>query len=84
MRVFIDEGLGQGARMVGLRVALVMGFVLISMPGKVDGQEQGEDEPTALEDRALEDGALEDRTLEDAGLVAGRPTVRPTRTDTPP
>ena len=84
MRVFIDEGPGQGARMVGVRVALVMGFVLISMPGKVAGQQQGEDEPTALEDRALEDGALEDRTLEDAGLVTGRPTVRPTRTDTPP
>jgi len=43
-----------------------------------------QDEPTALEDRALEDGALEDRTLEDPGLVTGRPTVRPTRTDTPP
>ena len=43
-----------------------------------------QDEPTALEDRALEDGALEDRTLEDAGFVTGRPTVRPTRTDTPP
>jgi hypothetical protein len=46
-----------------------MGFVLILMPGNVAGQDQGEDER---------------RALEDGGLVPGRPTVRPTRTDTAP
>ena len=52
-----------------VRVALVMGFVLILMPGNVAGQDQGEDER---------------RALEDGGLIPGRPTVRPTRTDTAP
>ncbi|MCH7933763.1 MAG: carbohydrate binding family 9 domain-containing protein [Gemmatimonadetes bacterium] len=90
----IDEGPGQSARGVGVRVALVMGLVLISMPGNVAGQAQGADEPTSpegqvledrvLEDQNLEDGSSEDRALEDSGLVAGRPTVRPTRIDTPP
>jgi hypothetical protein len=64
--VLADEGPGQGT---GFRVALVMGFVLILMPGNVAGQDQGEDER---------------RALEDGGLVPGRPTVRPTRTDTAP
>ena len=64
-----DEGPGQGARRVGFRLALVMGFVLILMPGKVAAQDQGGDDS---------------RALEDGGLVPGRPTVRPTRTDTAP
>ena len=84
MSVFIDEGSGQGARTMGLPIALVVGLVLISMPGIVVAQDQGEGERTAREDRALEDRPLDDRTLEDAGLVPGRPRVRPTRTDTPP
>ena len=84
MRVFIDEGPGQGARKIGLPMALVMGFVLIFMPGSVAGQDQGEAEPTAVEGQRVEDPALEDRTVVDAGLVPDRPTVRPTRTDTPP
>ena len=94
MSVRIDEGPGQSARGVGVRVALVMGLVLISMPGNVAGQAQGADEPTSpegqvLEDRirgdeTLEDASLEDRALEGSGLVSGRPTVRPTRIDTPP
>ena len=84
MSVFIDEGSGQGARKMGLPIALVMGLVLISIPGIVAGQDQGEGERRAREDRALEDRLLHDRTLEDAGLVPGRPRVRPTRTDTPP
>jgi len=46
-----------------------MGFVLILMPGKVAAQDQGGDDS---------------RALEDGGLVPGRPTVRPTRTDTAP
>jgi len=50
-------------------LALVMGFVLILMPGKVAAQDQGGDDS---------------RALEDGGLVPGRPTVRPTRTDTAP
>ena len=69
---------------MGLPIALVVGLVLISMPGIVVGQDQGEGERTAREDRALEERPLDDRTLEDAGLVPGRPRVRPTRTDTPP
>ena len=94
MSVRIDEGPGQSARGVGVRVALVMGLVLISMPGKVAGQARGADEPTSpegqvledrvLEDQNLEDGSSEDRALEDSGLVTERPTVRPTRIDTPP
>ncbi|MCH7890398.1 MAG: carbohydrate binding family 9 domain-containing protein, partial [Gemmatimonadetes bacterium] len=94
MSVRIDEGPGQSARGVGVRVALVMGLVLISMPGNVAGQAQGADEPTSpegqvledrvLEDQNLEDGSLEDRALENSGLVPERPTVRPTRIDTPP
>ena len=69
MSVLADEGPGQGARRVGFRLALVMGFVLILMPGKVAAQDQGGDDS---------------RALEDGGLVPGRPTVRPTRTDTAP
>ena len=84
MSVLKDEGPGQGARRVGVRVALVMGFLLILMPARVAGQDQGEAEPTAVEDRSVEDPAPEDRTVVDAGLVPGRPRVRPTRTDTPP
>ena len=66
------------------QVALVMGFVVVSMPARAAGQEQGEAQPTAVEDRTVEDPALEDRPVEFAGLVPGRPMVRPTRTDTPP
>ena len=94
MSVFVDEGPGQGARKRRLPFALLMGLVMVFMPGQVAGQERGEADPTAEEDRAVEDAALqdpapenpalEDRAVVDAGLVPNRPRVRPTRIDTPP
>jgi hypothetical protein len=59
---------------MGLGVTLVMGLLLILMPGKVAGQDQGGPEPTSSGDA----------DVENTSLVPGRPTVRPTRTDTPP
>ena len=94
MSVFVDEGPGQGARKRRLPFALLMGLVMVFMPVQVAGQERGEADPTAEEDRAVEDAALQDpapenpalddRPVVDAGLVPNRPRVRPTRTDTPP
>ena len=70
----MNEGPGWGARKMELPIALVMGLVLVLIPGQVAGQDQGEVEPTAVVDPIVED----------AGLVPDRPTVRPTLTDTPP
>ena len=70
----------EGARKMGLHLALVTGFFLVIVPGTVAGQVRGQgqvqsqDEPTPVDDR----------TAENTGLVPGRPTVRPTLTDTPP
>ena len=68
-----------------------MGLVLVLLPAQASGQGQGqgEEEPAAFEDRSIidrtvEDPIVEDRTVDDARSVAERPTVRPTRTDTPP
>jgi hypothetical protein len=63
---------------MGLHLAVVMGLILVSVPGKVAGQAQGQDQD---QDEAP---SLDDRTADDAGMVSGRPTVRPTRIDTPP
>ena len=64
-----EKGLG-----LTLGVALVMGQALLLMPGQVAGQAQGRGEPTSVIDTVVDN----------AGLVPDRPTVRPTRTDTPP
>ena len=74
MRTSIYDGPGQNPRKMGPFVAVVIGFVLAFMPGKVAGQAQGESEPIPVIDTGVEN----------PGLVADRPTVRPTRTDTPP
>ena len=68
----INEGPGRQSWKTRLGVGLVVGLVL--MPGKVAGQGQSEIEPTPVRDTGVEN----------TGLVPGRPTVRPTRTDTPP
>ena len=74
----INEGPGQNSRKMGLGGTLVMGLVLILTPGKVVGQAQGGIEPTSVRD------ADADANVENTGLVPDRPTVRPTRTETPP
>ncbi len=78
LRILAHRGPSQGARKVGLYMALVMGLVLVIVPGKVAGQAeadgQGQYDPTSVDDR----------TVAHAGMVPGRPTVWPTRTDTPP
>ena len=61
---------------MGLHLALVMGLILVSVPGRVVGQAQGQGQDEAT--------SLDDRTVDNAGLVPGRPTVRPTLIDTPP
>ena len=77
MSVLIAEGPGKGARKTGLHVALVMGVVLGLMPVRAAGQYQGdrgEGAPTVVKEASVENH----------GLVPNRPTVRPTRIDTPP
>ncbi len=76
---------------MALPFALMMGLVLVSMPGQVagQGQGQGEDEPAVIDEGAVEDWAVIDRIVDDPvveeqGSIAERPTVRPTRTNTPP
>ncbi|MEC7846472.1 MAG: carbohydrate binding family 9 domain-containing protein, partial [Gemmatimonadota bacterium] len=64
-----EKGLG-----LTLGVALVMGQALLLIPGQVAGQAQGRGEPTSVIDTVVDN----------TGLVPDRPTVRPTRTDTPP
>ena len=64
-----EKGLG-----LTLGVALVLGQALLLIPGQVAGQAQGRGEPTSVIDTVVDN----------AGLVPDRPTVRPTRTDTPP
>ncbi len=90
LRTSISNGPGQNSRKMGLGVTLVMGVLLILMPSKVAGQDQGGAERTPVRDPVrdvdakadVNEGA--DTDLENTGLVPGRPTVRPTRTDTPP
>ena len=74
VRVSLNNVPGQNPRKMGLGVALVIGFVLPLMPDKVAGQAQGSIEPTPVIDTGVEN----------PGLVPDRPTVRPTRIDTPP
>ena len=73
---------------MGLGVTLLMGLVLILMPSKVAGQDQGGIEPTPVRganaDVVADADAGTDADVENTGLVPDRPTVRPTRTDTPP
>ena len=77
---------------MGLGVTLLMGLVLILMPSKVAGQDQGGIEPTpvrganadAVVDSDSDADVDSDVDVENTGLVPDRPTVRPTRTDTPP
>ena len=86
LRTSIDNGPGQNSRKIGLGVTLVMALLVIFMPSKVAGQDQGGAERTPVRDvdanADVNEGA--DADLENTGLVPGRPTVRPTRTDTPP
>ena len=86
LRTSIDHGPGQNSRKIGLGVTLVMALLVIFMPSKVAGQDQGGAERTPVRDvdanADVNEGA--DADLENTGLVPGRPTVRPTRTDTPP
>ena len=70
----INEGPVRNSSKTGLGLALAMGLVLVLIPGKVAGQGQSEIEPTSVRDTGVEN----------TGLVPGRPTVRPTRTETPP
>ena len=76
----INNGSGQTSRKMGLGVTLLMGLVLILMPSEVAGQNQGGIEPTPV--RGV--NADVDADVENTGLVPDRPTVRPTRIDTPP
>ncbi len=69
---------------MGLGLALVTGQVLVFMPNKVAGQGQGELPPQSVVDTVVVDAGVIDTGLENTGLVPNRPTVRPTRTDTPP
>ena len=80
LRTSINNGPRQNSRKMGLGVILVMGLLLTLMPSKVAGQDQGGVERTPV--RAAD--ADVDVDLENTGLVPDRPTVRPTRTDTPP
>ncbi len=90
LRTSINNGPGQNSRKMGLGVTLVMALLVILMPSKVAGQDQGGAERTPVRDPVrdvdanadVNEGA--DADLENTGLVPGRPTVRPTRTDTPP
>ncbi len=79
---------------MGLGVALVTGQILVFMPNEVAGQDQRERTPasavdtiavdTVAVDSSVVDAGVIDTGLENTGLVPNRPTVRPTRTDTPP
>ena len=69
---------------MGLGVILLMGFVLILMPSKVASQDQGGIKPTPVTDVDVAVDVDVDADVENTGLVPDRPTVRPTRTDTPP
>jgi hypothetical protein len=60
--------------MIGLSTAVAMGLVLVLLPGSVAGQAEADSE-SAFEESYRE---------ESYGLVPGRPTVRPSFTDTPP
>lgn len=73
---------------------LALAFALVMVPGGTMAQEQGEAEASVVVERTVEDRIVDDRTaevmseearlVEAAGLVPGRPIVRPIRTDTPP
>ena len=74
IRISVNNGPAQNGRKMEPGVALMIGFVLALLPVEAAGQAQGGIEPTPVTDTAVEN----------YGLVPNRPTVRPTRTDTPP
>ncbi len=94
VRVIQKDRRGRRVRKLALHLALVMGFGLLIGPRGASGQEQGEGAPAVAEARTVEvlsvespsvaDRFIADRLVEEVGLVSGRPSVRPTRVDTPP
>ena len=82
VRMSLNTRPGENSRRIGPRVALMIGLVLVFMPGQVAGQNQGGNEARPVLDSVLDPGT--DPDVEHPGLVPDRPTVRPTRTDTPP
>ena len=74
MGMFPNNGPGQSRRKMEPVSALVIGFVLALVPGNLAGQVEEGTEPTPVMDTVAENPVV----------IPSRPTVRPTRTDTPP
>jgi hypothetical protein len=93
LRTIVNDGVTPHPWKTGRPLALVLALALVMVPGRTMAQ-QGEAEAPVAVDRTVEDRIVDDRTAEvlseeaqmvdAAGLVPGRPIVRPTRTDTPP